>query len=117
MVIGYAADPMTYNSDFSIVLLSALGPGQSISATDAGWRTDVAPNMLDLRNPSDDYIVTHTASADEPAGTVLTASDFSAPLLLDPLDGDQLIVYQGSKDSPTFVCAFDNSKNFFHSAW
>eukprot|EP00966_Prymnesium_polylepis_P221839 5132309-Prymnesium_polylepis.1 len=92
--------------EFAIVLLSALGPGQSISATDDGWRTDVSPNAFGF------YLYTshvvHTANDDEPAGTVLTASNFSA--LLDFYDvADQVLVYQGSQVDPAFLCALDNS--------
>eukprot|EP00966_Prymnesium_polylepis_P115178 2662436-Prymnesium_polylepis.1 len=38
-------------------------------------------------------------------------SDFSGSLELDT-DSDQLLVYQGTRTSPTFLCALDNSRGF-----
>eukprot|EP00966_Prymnesium_polylepis_P201227 4662420-Prymnesium_polylepis.1 len=57
----------------------------------------------------------HTASVYEPAGKVLRAADFGGALGLYS-DADQLIVYQGTLASPTFLCAFDNSASvIWHS--
>ena len=88
---------------FSIVLLSTLGKGQSISATDMGWLPQgemFHANSLEMTS------VVHTASDDEPPGTVLTQADFGGgALTLGNLD--QLLIYQGADDNPTFLCAFD----------
>eukprot|EP00966_Prymnesium_polylepis_P088606 2050492-Prymnesium_polylepis.2 len=70
MIIGLNSDSP---DDFAILLLAPLGPGQSISATDDGWRTDVTPNAF--RGFQYDSHVTHTASTDEPAGTSRHSAD------------------------------------------
>ena len=92
---------------FSIVLLSTLGKGQSIAATNMGWQ----PEGEELYNyNSDAFSVVHTAVDDEPPGTVLTHTDFSGTLL-HLNSQDQLLVYQGAQSDPTFLCAFDWSGN------
>ena len=95
---------------FSIVLLSTLGKGQSISATDMGWLPEA--EAFSQYTPwwsssgAETSSVVHTASDDEPPGTVLTQADFSggAPSLGSR---DQLLIYQGAENNPTFLCAFD----------
>ena len=88
---------------FSIVLLSTLGKGQSIAATDMGW----LPEAEALYSySSETFSVVHTASDDEPPGTVLTQADFSGGTL-SLGTRDQLLIYQGADDNPTFLCAFD----------
>ena len=88
---------------FSIVLLSTLGKGQSVAATDMGW----LPEGEEFDTSYYETIsVVHTAVDDEPPGTVLTHTDFSGgPLNLN--SQDQLLVYQGAQSDPTFLCAFD----------
>ena len=88
---------------FSIVLLSTLGKGQSIAASDMGWLPEAEAFHA---FPSEAFSVVHTASDDEPAGTVLTQADFSGGTL-SLGTRDQLLVYQGAEDDPTFLCAFD----------
>ena len=95
---------------FSIVLLSTLGKGQSISATDMGWlpQAEAFSHYTPSWSSSDAEMssVVHTASDDEAPGTVLTQADFSGGALsLD--SSDQLLIYQGPEDTPTFLCAFD----------
>eukprot|EP00966_Prymnesium_polylepis_P088607 2050492-Prymnesium_polylepis.3 len=106
MVIGFHSDSPDH---FAILLLAPLGPGQTISATDDGWSTAYTPNAF--ANHNVELHVSHTAVVDEPAGTVLTIADFSGTLQLHTLS-DQLLVYQGAKSSPTFLCALDNSGGF-----
>ena len=96
---------------FSIVLLSTLGKGQSISATDMGWLpqaeafSQYTPSWYSSSSAETSSVV-HTASDDEPPGTVLTQADFSGGALsLD--SSDQLLIYQGAESNPTFLCAFD----------
>ena len=92
---------------FSIVLLSTLGKGQSIVATDKGW----LPEGEEFSTYYDEMLsVVHTAVDDEPPGTVLTQADFSGGSL-DLHYQDQLLVYQGAESDPTFLCAFDWSGN------
>ena len=96
---------------FSIVLLSTLGKGQSISATDMGWlpQAEAFSQYMPIwwsSSGAEMSSVVHTASDDEPPGTVLTQADFSGGAL--SLDGsDQLLIYQGAESNPTFLCAFD----------
>eukprot|EP00964_Phaeocystis_antarctica_P162793 scaffold137783_cov178-Phaeocystis_antarctica.AAC.1 len=91
---------------FSIVLLSTLGRGQSIAATDMGWLPEAEAFYSSSESSSEAFSIVHTASDDEPPGRVLTQADFSGGTL--SLDGrDQLLVYQGSLRNPTFLCAFD----------
>ena len=52
--------------------------------------------------------LTYTAQSDLAAGTVLTESDFGSLQLSN--SADQILVYTGSKTSPTFLSALDNSK-------
>ena len=107
---------------FSIVLLSTLGKGQSISATDRGWLPEAEafsqyePDWWSgMRDDAETSSVVHTASDDEPPGTVLTQADFSGGAL--SLDGrDQLLIYQGAEDNPTFLCAFDWSGYYWRGA-
>ena len=104
---------------FSIVLLSTLGRGQSIAATDMGWLPEAeefnqySPSYYSSRGPETTSVV-HTASDDELPGTVLTQADFSGgPLSLGTQD--QLLIYQGTHDNPTFLCAFDWSTHDWKS--
>eukprot|EP00966_Prymnesium_polylepis_P044885 1039558-Prymnesium_polylepis.1 len=53
----------------------------------------------------------HTATAEEPAGTVLTSSNFTASIDFSAL-ADQVLVYRGSITNPTFLCALDNSRGY-----
>ena len=54
--------------------------------------------------------LTYTAQSDLAAGTVLTESDFGALKLSN--SADQILVYTGSKTSPVFLSALDNSKGY-----
>ena len=56
--------------------------------------------------------LTYTAQSDLAAGTVLTESDFGVLKLSN--SADQILVYTGSKTSPTFLSALDNSKGYSH---
>ena len=90
---------------FSIVLLSTLGKGQNISGTDMGWEPEAEAFYS---YSSETFSVVHTASDDEPPGTVLTQANFSGGAL-NLGTRDQLLIYQGAEDSPTFLCALDYS--------
>jgi len=107
MVVAALHDSNTGTSYFSIVLLSTLGKGQSIAATDKGW----LPEGEEFSTYSSETLsVVHTAVEEEPPGTVLTQSDFSGGSL-NLQYRDQLLVYQGAESDPTFLCAFDWSRN------
>ena len=106
MIIGYRSEPYD-RRDFAVLLLSALAAGESLSATDDGWRTDLVPDAFH----GDERHVTHTAVTDEYPGTVLTAANFSSPLDFQFL-ADQILVYRGEQEQPTFICALDNSRGY-----
>ena len=117
--------------DFSIVLLSALGQGQSIWVTDDGWDTSTGKFLSESPStfagdwsgdPREAHLV-HTATTDEPAGTVLRRADFSAGVSSFDSKPDQLLVYQGTQPTtsgydapnggdPTFLCALDLSAGY-----
>ena len=82
MVIGYASgnldDTGATASDFAFVLLAPLGQGQSISATDDGWDPADKGGAFFGNQHHSEYHLTHTAAVEEPAGTVLTLSNFSS---------------------------------------
>eukprot|EP00964_Phaeocystis_antarctica_P074232 scaffold45591_cov63-Phaeocystis_antarctica.AAC.1 len=94
---------------FSIVLLSTLGRGQSIAATDMGWLPETEEFSKHTGYDPEAFSVVHTASDDELPGTVLSQADFSGGPLALSTSGDQLLVYQGAEADPTFLCAFDSS--------
>ena len=54
--------------------------------------------------------LTYTAQSDLAAGTVLTESDFGVLKLSN--SADQILVCTGSKTSPIFLSALDNSKGY-----
>eukprot|EP00966_Prymnesium_polylepis_P320741 7377112-Prymnesium_polylepis.2 len=105
MVVGLNVFPQI---DFAVVLLAPLGPGQTLAATDDAWRADVTPNAF----ADAEAHVTHTATSNEAAGTVLRMPDFAGRLQIQRDHGDQVIVYQGRKSNPTFICALDNSGGY-----
>eukprot|EP00966_Prymnesium_polylepis_P266084 6146416-Prymnesium_polylepis.1 len=55
-------------------MLAPMGPGQSISMTDEGWRTDIHPDGFG-GSPHESHH-TYTAAMTMPAGTVLSQNDF-----------------------------------------
>jgi hypothetical protein len=57
-----------------------------------------------------DSHLTYTAQSDLAAGTVLTQSDFGTLRLSNT--ADQVLVYTGSRASPNFISALDNSKGY-----
>ena len=56
--------------------------------------------------------LTYTAQSDLAAGTVLTESNFGT--LKPSNSADRILVYTGSKTSPIFLSALDNSKGHTH---
>jgi len=118
MVVGIST--FTNSKDFGIALLAPLAQGETIWATDTGWRIDATFHTF--WDNSHDFYVMHTAATEEAAGTVLTLQNFSyegqsASLTVATEDdfmkglrtGDQLIVYRGTEASPTVLCALDST--------
>ena len=52
--------------------------------------------------------LTYTATAEVPAGTVLTYSNFSGAALSLESGGDEILIYRGSRAAPQFLCGFCN---------
>ena len=110
MVIGVDMIDPIGAPNFAIVLLEALGTGQSLSATNNGWDTNT--------NAFQQYIgevhMAYIATTDQLAGSVLTLGDFYVSTLFSfHMSGaDQLLVYQGPQASPTFLCALDNTRGY-----
>jgi len=121
MVVDFQSAPRT---DFGVVLLESLGPGQTITVTNDGWGPDqvtgafnlcskhittYADGRQTLSGNQEASFMTYTPSTDVPAGTVLRPSDFNGTLSFN-VGSDQLLVYHGSITAPPrFLCAFDNS--------
>ena len=130
-VVGMNLD----NEDFAIVLLAPMSVGHTLHATDDGWHSHEQQGQEIGSGPAHEYgffktnhslwgsgahltdyegHATFTATEFLPAGTVLQASQFV--LANHNLDfgasADQLLVYQGSRDDPTFICAMDNTKGY-----
>eukprot|EP00966_Prymnesium_polylepis_P268083 6193087-Prymnesium_polylepis.1 len=85
MVVGYNVVQFA-DAEFAIVLLAPLGQGYTIFATDAGWRTDI--DGFDANSSTADSHVSYTATADVPAGTVLTMTNFIGASPLSPERSD-----------------------------
>lgn len=131
-VVGMNMD----SDDFAIVLLAPMSVGHTLHATDDGWKNHDENDDIDLGSGAAAQYgffktnhsawgsgahltnyeghATFTATDFIPAGTVLSASDFV--LAHHKFDfgnsADQLLVYQGSREDPTFICALDNTKGY-----
>ena len=123
-VVGVNMDSYAASTQFAILLLSTVPAGVTISATDDGWdtRTNKFYSETASTDAGSDYNdrpydlhVSYVASAEQPAGTVLTSAHFSSTLNFQQEygpEGDHLIVYAGPKASPTFLCALDLSVGY-----
>eukprot|EP00966_Prymnesium_polylepis_P329476 7385166-Prymnesium_polylepis.1 len=111
MVVDFQSAPRT---DFGVVLLESLGPGQTITVTNDGWGPDQVTGAFDfcskhittyadgrqtLSGNQEASFMTYTPSTDVPAGTVLRPSDFNGTLSFN-VGSDQLLVYHGSISAP-----------------
>jgi len=130
---------MSYDIKYGVLLLDTLRSGESITVTDEGWvsagcaachafaragspmseptsRASLhrggafSDTARGIDNSYYDSHQTYTATSDQPAGTVLTQSDFGTLKLGN--SADQILVYTGSKASPTFIAALDNSMGY-----
>jgi HYR domain/Secretion system C-terminal sorting domain len=117
---GYASDyPTVPEDNFSFVLLRNVGPGTIINFTDNGW---LSTNVF----RTGEQTVTWTAPAGGlPAGTEIKITDLTATRsgggsagsvtgaagLQLSTSGDQIIAYQGSAATPTFISAIHMNLN------
>jgi len=130
-VIGFNSDAAITTKDFTIVALAHIASGQTIYITDKGW-TGVAGGSF-IPDITSEGIIQWTTSA-IPAGTVIrfvVVAGASPSVSASPsvgtvsiingwtnttastspfgTTGDQILIYQGSAASPTFIYGFTNS--------
>ncbi|PSJ60564.1 calcium-binding protein [Kumtagia ephedrae] len=95
---------VNYNADdpdtFAFVLLRDIEAGTTINFTDNGWKA--AGGFL-----ASEGTTTYTAGADVAAGTVIEITAPGIGAVAFNVNGDQIIAYQGTAGSPTFIYAAD----------
>lgn len=94
-IIGFNFDDP---DELAFVLLRNVGSGTQITFTDNGWRST---NTFRTGEGS----FTWTAATDLPAGTVVKPA---ASGVAFSTSGDQILAYQGSSSSPTFLYALNS---------
>lgn len=94
-IIGFNFDDA---DQLAFVLLRAVGSGTSITFTDNGWRST---NVFRTGEGS----FTWTAATDLAAGTVVVPAISGVAF---STDGDQILAYQGTSSSPTFLYALNS---------
>jgi len=94
--VQYNADG---TDDFAFVALVNIPMGEVIFFTDNGWQSD---NTF----RTGEGIMTWTASSNIDCGDVITLTATSGINFAG--DGDQILAYQGSTASPTFIAALNN---------
>ena len=87
-------------------------PGQKITITDGFWTN--ASGFLPAEE-GEAHISFVPLNQSVPAGTVLRLSDFDGELTYSYVNGDQTMVYTGTKENPTFLCAMDTTKGGWSS--
>lgn len=97
-IVGFNADDP---DSFAFVVLRDIEAGTQVNFTDRGWKA--AGGFF----PPDEGTFTYTATADVPAGTVITVDASAAFGVAFNVDGDQILVYQGTDANPTFIYAAD----------
>ena len=115
-IIGFATD----NPDqFVFVLLTDVESGTQINFTDRGWDSATSTFI------AGEGTLTWTATSNLSAGTVIDILDLDDPFTADigtitddinfqlAVSGDQILVYQGTDLSPTFI----NAINMDSSGW
>ena len=101
--VNSTSSPTTGLDEFSFAPLVDLAPGTQIQFTDNGWQSSGSFRL-------NEGIATYTAPTLIPKGTLISfgraQSNFniSGPFDLS-VDGDQLLVYQGSISNPQFIYA------------
>src|SRR5688572_24266955 len=130
VVIGYNALPASTTKTFAVVTLTSIAAGEVISFTDKGISGGVFQAPLGTEG-----IFTLTTSGTIAAGTVIqfsvtsglspavtsspsvgiisVTSGWSSTSTASPfgLNGDQILIFQGSEASPTFIFGFNASTN------
>ena len=96
MVVGVHADSP---DQAAILMLAPLGVGQSITITDDTWTGSGFSGSSVGWSDSHEII---TANSDWPVGHVVVKS-----MDLSSGSGDDVLVYQGPKESPTFICGLE----------
>ncbi len=112
VVLAYQAD----NPDqFVFFVMADINPGTRISFTDNGWNGAASTPAL---SSNENTIVWEAPLTGVEAGTVITftdGSDFSLGAKISgsfngaSASGDQLLIYQGTSSSPTFIFGFSTN--------
>lgn len=132
-VIGYNSDGATTTKDFAVVTLAKINPGETIYITDKGWTaTSGGSFMADITTEGVFSWTTNTAiprgtvirfaisagasptvASTPSVGTLNVINGWTSTATASPFgtNGDQVIIYQGSVASPTFVFGFNAGNN------
>ena len=108
-IIGFNSDD---NSQFAFVCLKAISAGTIIYFTDNGWVTTTDPQSF----RSGEGRLTWDTPGGCQLGQIVTINQYDLPTLgtFDLSDGgDQILVYQGTDTSPSFIFAI----NFEGTTW
>lgn len=96
-IIGFHSDP---TKAFTFVTLTDVTEGEVIFFTDNGWKSD---NTF----RANEGVITYTVEAGGlSAGTIVSVAGESGTFNLST-SGDQILAYQGSASSPTFLSALN----------
>jgi hypothetical protein len=108
-IIGYNSDD---TSQFAFVCLKAISAGTIIYFTDNGWVTTTEPQSF---RSGEGRLTWNTPDGCQ-LGQIVTINQYDLPMLGTfqlSNTGDQILVYQGSDGSPSFIFAI----NFEGSVW
>lgn len=128
-VIGYNSDAVTSTKDFTVVALATINAGETIYITDKGWTATAGGSfMADItsegifqwtvtgtiaRGTVINFSVTSGPSpgvvASPSLGTLTVTNGWTSTAAAAPFgtNGDQIIIFQGSPASPTFIFGFN----------
>ncbi len=128
-VVGYNSDGSTTTKDFAVVTLATINSGETIFITDKGWTaTSGGSFMADIttegifswtttgvikKGTVIRFAITSGASpsvVSSPAvGTLTVVNGWTSTATASPFgtNGDQVLIYQGSLASPTFIFGFN----------
>ena len=132
-VIGYNSDGTTSTKDFTVVTLAKINAGEVIYITDRGWTATAGGSfMADInsegifqwtvsstiaRGTVINFSVTSGGSpgvvANPNVGTLTVINGWTSTATTAPFgtNGDQILIYQGTVTSPTFIFGFNAGIN------
>ncbi|WP_276374880.1 gliding motility-associated C-terminal domain-containing protein [Chryseolinea sp. H1M3-3] len=129
-VIGWNSDPASSTKTFSVVFLANIFSGETLFFTDKGissgtWQADLATEgIFSLTTTSSIAAgtviqfsvtsgITPMVSSSPSVGTLTVTNGWISTSTASPFgnNGDQIIIYQGSAASPTFIFGFNAGIN------